>query len=365
MNKLIVLLLSGLIIYSCNSPQKKTELSILDYAYPDRSITTDISKKDFEVQEVKEIRQIPLEIIMMNKEVDVLTKDGYLIVKTLSKYNGAKMINIFSEDGSKHIKGLAPYGEGPNEFIDLRIISTNEKGTLCYILSLHNNKIYVLRNNLSLEYISTFPTPKNVKNFRARYHDLFHLYGDEFFCQQRAQDGLGLCKINVNDSTVTGLVGLNFSESLNSFWQIYTGHAAYNSKKNRIVYAMGYFDRILLFDAEGNHLKVVQCGSPRNLVSKNRSELYETGEEVTYYKGIFANENFIYILYKGEKAYSPDFDKNGHYYIEKYDWEGNPIKRYKLPKGMRFNGGCTTSEKDVFYLICSHEDEFLYRVILD
>ena len=57
----------------------------------------------------------------------------------------------------------------------------------------------------------------------------------------------------------------------------------------------GYFDRILLFDAEGNHLKVVQCGSPRNLVSKNRSELYETGEEVTYYKGIFANENFIYL----------------------------------------------------------------------
>ena len=59
---------------SATSATLKKKWFILNYAYPDRSITTDISKKDFEVQEVKEIRQIPLEIIMMNKEVDGRTE---------------------------------------------------------------------------------------------------------------------------------------------------------------------------------------------------------------------------------------------------------------------------------------------------
>ncbi len=32
---------------------------------------------------------------------------------------------------------------------------------------------------------------------------------------------------------------------------------------------------------------------------------------------------------------------------------------------MRFYGGCSTNENNVFYLVCSHEDEFLFKVILE
>ena len=350
---------------SCRSPKEESGLSVLDYTYPEESMIVDIPKNNFEEKEIKEIQQVPLDVIMMNTEVDVLTKDGYLVVKTLSRYSGAKLINIFSEDGSKHLKELAPYGSGPDEFTDLRIIRTDDKEMLCYVLSLHNHKLYALKKNLSLEYMSTFPMPKNVKDFRVGLNDLHELNASEFLYQQKTKDGLGLCKINLNDSIVTGLVGLNFSESLDSFWQIYIGNTVCNPKKKIIAYAMGYFDRILLFDTNGNHLKVIQCGSPRKLVSKSRNELYNTGEEISYYRSAFSDDDFIYALYRGEKHYSPDFEKNGHYYIEKYDWDGNPIKRYKLPKGMKFTHGCATSEKNVFYLVCPQEDEFLYRITLD
>lgn len=362
LNILVFFLIS---VCSCSSPQKETVLSDLNYIYVDESTITKISKEDFKEQDVKQIRQIPLNVIMMNKEVDILVKNGYLVIKALGRYSGAKLINIFSEDGSKHIKELAPFGSGPDEFTDLRIIPTSDDDLLCYILSLHNKKLYALDNKLSLEYISIFPMPNNIEDFRLGVNDLYHLKTDEFLCQQRAENGLGICKININDSIVTGLVGLNFSESLDSFWQIYTGHTAYNPQKNLIAYSMSYFDRILLFNADNSHLKVIQCGTLSKLVSKSRSDFYNTGEEKTYYRALFSDENFFYALYKGEKRYSPDFDENGHYYIEKYDWEGNPVKRYKLPKGMGFYGGCSTNENNVFYLVCSHEDEFLFKVILE
>ena len=96
-------------VCSCSSPQKETVLSDLNYIYVDESTITKISKEDFKEQDVKQIRQIPLNVIMMNKEVDILVKNGYLVIKALGRYSGAKLINIFSEDGSKHIKELAPF----------------------------------------------------------------------------------------------------------------------------------------------------------------------------------------------------------------------------------------------------------------
>ena len=69
LNILVFFLIS---VCSCSSPQKETVLSDLNYIYVDESTITKISKEDFKEQDVKQIRQIPLNVIMMNKEVDLL-----------------------------------------------------------------------------------------------------------------------------------------------------------------------------------------------------------------------------------------------------------------------------------------------------
>ena len=54
---------------------------------------------------------------------------------------------------------------------------------------------------------------------------------------------------------------------------------------------------------------------------------------VTHYWGVSPTDDYVYFLYSGRIPADVVREQNkGEYYIyvEKYDWNGNPVKRYKL-----------------------------------
>ena len=56
-------------------------------------------------------------------------------------------------------------------------------------------------------------------------------------------------------------------------------------------------------------------------------------KNITYYWGIMGGKDFIYCAYSGRTPIDVAKEKqkgNTYIYIEQYDWNGNPIKKYKL-----------------------------------
>ena len=54
---------------------------------------------------------------------------------------------------------------------------------------------------------------------------------------------------------------------------------------------------------------------------------------VTYYMQVLPTRDYVYITYSGRTPYVVAAENNKgkhHMYVEKYDWNGNPVKKYKL-----------------------------------
>lgn len=64
---------------------------------------------------------------------------------------GSLSLHVLSLPDYKTVAQLAPFGEGPDEFNDIRMIPTEETDKLCYVWNIRNNRIFSLSTTLKLE----------------------------------------------------------------------------------------------------------------------------------------------------------------------------------------------------------------------
>lgn len=348
-----------------NRQTKRGMLSQTSYTRIEDGEIINVDKSDFDEIETDSVTRVPVDLVINNSEIDLIAKDGYLIIKSLTRYAGSHLITIIDEKSLEPKGEAAAFGAGPDEFNDARLIRTEEDGVLCYILNPRNNKLYRLAEDLKMKYLGELPKPKNLEHFSMGYDEGMTMANSgKLITKQRADDGEGICILSLSDSTFQGLAALDFSSDLDSFWAMYGGYMTYDPKSETIIFAMSNFERILYIDLKRNSIKTIQNGEPKSLNTKTRSEFFETGENITYYTGVTNDSKYVYASYRGEKAYAPNIEPDLHYYIEQYDMEGKPIKRYKLPKGNVYRIMSPTGTPGEFYLINKGEDDFLYKVKL-
>lgn len=284
-------------------------------------------------------------------------------MKTLEHVPGEHLISILDTTTYRVVKRLARVGNGPDECKDLRLLPAPDTEALCYLLEVYNNKLYRVSDDFSMEHVATV-SPQNVEDFRIGYSAPIMIDSVSIIISQLADFGLGRCKYSIQDSTVSGLFALDFTEDLGGFWLLFEGSPAYNKRLNRIAYVMNKYDRIVFYNIDDGSIKIIQNGDPKRVNVHTRTELFETGEAYLYYTGILSNDEYIFALYRGAKGYDPEFEKHGHYYIEQYTWDGTPVCRYKLPQGMFVNSGCRLESENEFILRNLNDDDFMYMVTL-
>ena len=325
-----------------------------------------ISKKVFKDAQILECSQEILDEVIDNREVELLAKDGILVVKSLEKFEGSYLINLFDLESLTPKGKVAPFGPGPDEFTDTRIIKSNEDGTICYVLSLGKNKLFKLTSDLNLEYYTTIPTPINDDNFLMGFEALEMISPDTILATQRKSDALGICTISLRDSIATGILAFDFTNDLNGYWPVYLGVTTYNQVHQKLVYGFNYYNQIVFSNISGNNMVIFRGDDYGGIKAKNKSEFWESGNNVYYYSDLFSDDNYVYALYRGA-PYNPEFSDNDFYYIEVFSWLGESIKRFKLPNGMQFSKGIITKEigdTRIIYLINPTEDQFLYKVTI-
>ena len=114
-------------------------------------------------------------------------------------------------------------------------------------------------------------------------------------------------------------------------WAAYTGDFLVEPSGKRFAYAYKYFKRILFYDPETGKSRVVEFD--KDGVNPANDVITLGPDNVTYYWGGRGTENYIFLTYSGRtpiQVMQDNNKKNSYIYVEQFDWNGNPIRKYKL-----------------------------------
>ena len=311
-----------------------------------------MSETDFgDVVELKSTQAITNEIFKI-QETKMTVKDSFLIVKNA---NSGNMLMIFSLPGFKLRKSLAKRGRGPGEFQYPNLVKSNDTTNLCYLFDLANSNIYSVNSNFTIDKLPFKIDDKGNKNTFSQ-KQLYSLSATDFLYVDSKKGGKAIYRfIYSPDSAKTQMLyDLSFSKSYKS-WASYIGDFGVNKNKNRMVFAYKYFKRLIFTDLKTGKTKVLNFQVED--AKKGDAISVMTPQNITHYWGMSAEENYVYVLYSGRAPVDVIKDgrkKNYYIYVEQFDWNGNPVKKYKLDKWGYF---CVDEPRHKIYLASTYHAE--------
>ena len=366
------LLILFFFIVACNTGTKKIEIE------PDEVVGTVI------VKEIKHLTPIePGEISYKNKdpfggiieltgsqliddsivfkprEIQMLVKNNQLVVKNLQEY---PFMQFDLPDGQFLTYGKGRAGQGPNEFSFPHIFPTTDTTLLCYIFEPVNQKLYTyFPTGDIIPYPFDF-NPGMHKNYSDK--QLVNILPDDFMYVESSSTGKSIFRTIRNDDSITTreIFNLGLNPKRKS-WTNYIGDYVVNPKQDRMAYAYKYFKIIKFMDLEAQTVKTVNF--EREQFDESTNYVVDgLDKNVTHYWGACAGEDYVYFLYSGRTPYDVSREnskKNYYIFVEQYDWNGNPVHKYKLDRWGLF----TVDEKNnLIYLASTNDDDpfFVFKM---
>jgi hypothetical protein len=284
----------------------------------------------------------PLDIKENTNAEQLFIKDKYLITNNQRKDS---IFMIFELPAMKCIAAFGAKGMGPGEFNYPRIIQTEEDSVLFYIYEYFNEKVYkVTLKHLKPEYYLTLPKNRSYDDkqiiFTSSKTGYYASAGDKgkkvyYF----NKDSLPQQKI-FNDLAIKGVKGS---------WSTLIGDFGMNVNEGRIAYAYKYFKRLKIVDIRSNIEKNLIFEAKNLDKGLNDVQTLEP-TNITHYWGMSAGKKYFWMLYSGRtpvSVYNDNQHKKKYIYVEKFDWNGNPVRRYKLNDWGYF---CVDEKNQTLYL---------------
>jgi hypothetical protein len=295
-------------------------------------------------------------VIFKVRESELLIKGDILIVKNLGEHPFLQ----FSLPGGKFIRyGNASYGQGPDEFNYPHIVPTTDTAILCYIFESTNQKLYQYHK---LGEVVPYPfsfSPIGKKQFYSDKTPV-NLNPHDFIYTERSPTGKSIFRTTITDDSVyvKEIYNLGLDPKLKSEFS-YIGDFIVNPEHNRMAYAYKYFKIIKFMDLDAKVVKTVSFEKEQF----DESTLHIANgldQNVTHYWGAYAGEHYAYFLYSGRTPVEVTRENNKkqyYIYVEQYDWNGNPVRKYKLDRWGYF----TVDERNKkIYLLSTNDDDPLF-----
>jgi hypothetical protein len=282
----------------------------------------------------------------------MLVKGDRIIVK--NGINGHAFMQ-FSLPDMRFLGHSGRLGNGPDEFVFASLVPSPDTSILAYTFEMTNRKLY--RYEKSGELI---PYPFKFSELTALVaseKQIVNIAPGDFIYVDATPKGKSVFRsVKTGDSITTQEV---FNLTLNKrqkSWVAYTGDFVVNSAQNRMAYAYKYYKIIKFMNLEAQTVKTINFeqeefddGSVRIINGADRN--------VTHYWGACAGNDYVYFLYSGRTPVQVMSDNNKgqtYMYVEQYDWNGNPVHKYRLDKWGYF----TVDEKNnKIYMLSTNDDD--------
>jgi len=285
----------------------------------------------------------PLNIKENIKPEQLFVKGKYLITNNQRKDS---VFMVFELPSMKCVAAFGVKGNGPDEFGFPRIVETSEDSILFYIYEMNNEKVYkVPLNKLYPEYYLTLP--KKNRSFDSK--QITFIDSKSAFYAATALKGKMIYYFN-QDSLPQDKSFIDLSiPGIKGSWTTLIGDFGINNGSGRIVYAYKYFKRLKIIDIQS--LKERHIIFEAKDLEKGLNDIATLEPtNITHFWGMSPNEEHFFMLYSGRTPVDVQRDNrtNKKYiFVEKYDWNGNPVKRYKLDDWGYF---CVDEKNQTFYL---------------
>lgn len=342
MKKVIFIVVSFLLFYACTKDKQ-------------RASTTGEEKNTKQIEKTKVFSELQAgEVFLKNKnpfgetialegknitgdtvifrlsETEMLVKDGYVIMKNLSY----PPFRVFQTKDLMQVRELGVRGNGPDEFNFPTLVPTADPNLFCYIFENTTNKLYSLDKEWNISYVKE---PFQAKIFSGGFDfseiQMVNLGKTDFIYVDNSKTGKSIRRVQkINDSIQSKEI---FNLALNPKRKSpfnYIGAFAVNQEKNRMVYVYKYFKMLKFMDLEGKIVRTINFERD----TFDEGSVYKINgldQNVTHYWKIATGEQYVYLLYSGRtpsEVIKESSRGNNYIYVEQYDWNGNPIKKYKL-----------------------------------
>ncbi len=285
----------------------------------------------------------PVSIRENIKPEQLFVKGNFLITNNQRQDS---IFMIFEIPSMKCVAAFGVKGNGPDEFGFPRIVETAEDSILFYIYEMNNEKVYkVSHTHLYPEYYITLS--KKSRSFdekqivfidnKTAYFSATALKGKMIY--YFSKDSLPQDK-SIEDLAIPGIKGS---------WTTLIGDFGINNDAGRIAYAYKYFKRLRIIDI--NSMKERNIIFEAKNLEKGLNDIATLEPtNITHYWGMSANNEYFWMLYSGRTPVDVQRDnrnKKKYIFVEKFDWNGNPVKRYKLDDWGYF---CVDKKNETLYL---------------
>ncbi|MDR2385790.1 MAG: TolB-like 6-bladed beta-propeller domain-containing protein [Tannerella sp.] len=299
-------------------------------------------------------------VIFKPSESELLIKDEILVVKNL----GEHPLLQFSLPNGKFVKyGKASYGQGPDEFVYPNIVPAADTSLLCYIFESTNQKLYQYHKSGDVIPYPFSLSPLKKKQF-ASDKQLVNLNPRDFIYVETSPTGKSIFRTTAAGDSVNvkEVYNLGLDPKMKSGFS-YIGDFVVNAKQNRMAYAYKYFKIIKFMDLDAQTVRTINFEKEQFDESSLRIA-DGLDNNVTHYWGACAGEHYVYFMYSGRSPvalYQEQRrlkDKYNYYiYMEQYDWNGNPVRKYKLDHWGYFT---VDEPHNKLYLLSTHDDDPLF-----
>ena len=304
--------------------------------------------------------QIIVDNLMVTpSEIELVIKDNYLVMKTLNR-DGLFMLLSFPD--LQLIKTFGSIGPGPGEFSFFPHLCRNtEPGILATVVDVFNGKIYDILPDGTLR-ASHIKIPKSGKTLQANYAGEYPALMTKtmLYFAAHSPTGKSVFTVSGTDSIQVNEIQNLALDPKRKGWGNYIGDFTINMEQTRMVYAYKYFKIVKFFDLEHNTVRTLNF-EREEFDESTQYKVDGLDANVTHYWGICAGEKYVYMLYSGRtpgQVWSDNKKENYYIYVEKYDWNGQPIAKYKLDQWGYF----TVDEKnDMLYLVSTNDDDPFFK----
>lgn len=263
--------------------------------------------------------------IFKPNEPFMVIRDSFLLMKS---YNAPYYAFRFPE--CTYIQTIGRTGKGPHEF-NVPLISTSaDPNNLAYLLEGSNGNVYALGHDLKPVYLHNIYAGEK-KGWGV--DDFTNIGPDTYLYVYTSKPGKGIFKVKMDGDSarVSEIFNLTLNKNRKSPFA-YTGSFTVNTLRDRMVYAYKYFKVVTFMDMEGKNVRTLNF-QQKSFDDGTLKMTDGLDSNVTHYMQVNPTRDYVYITYSGRTPYvvaAENGKKNYYMYMEKYDWNGNPIKKYKL-----------------------------------
>lgn len=269
--------------------------------------------------------------------------DNYLITVL---QNEDYYFQIFDSKSLSSLGKFGRRGDGPNEITGYLTYSYYELADTNYNIWFYN------RNRCELIKI-TFPKKFNLNkieinkiklNQKANFNYAFLIDTNKVVGNVVNSDvKMDLLRIyNLRMNNITKRVPLfpeipkhsrELGHITNTYNGLFVGSAAFQKEQQKVVLALGYFNRIDIFNTKAELIHTIQ---EENINSSKVISGYLSTTDIRetdikrIYSGLQTSKENIYVLYINK--YLKDYEKPSQVEIRVFDWDGIPIKKYVIPE---------------------------------